>query len=118
MANEICYVRLTTSDREDAKDFYDSLFSGWSFGSSFTSGGRTFIPWDGGTGPGGDIVNKENPEPLAWMPFVKVEDVDDALSDAKNLGGSVEIDKTQFEDAYYAVIKDPTGALIGVWEDT
>jgi predicted enzyme related to lactoylglutathione lyase len=118
MANEICYVRLTTDDTETAESFYDDLFDGWSFGEPFQHGGRTFIPWAGGGGPGGDVVKKIEAEPLAWMPFVKVDSVDDTLTAAKNLDGKVKIDKTSFEGAYYAVIVDPTGALIGVWEDT
>ena len=52
-----------------------------------------------------------------WMPFVEVELLDEALSVAKRLGGTILKDKAAVpRTAWHAVIADPAGASFGIWQ--
>jgi len=72
-----------------------------------------------GKGSGGGMMNKPKPEvPTAWLPYVQVDSVDDTVAKAKKLGAKVMVDKTPIpEMGAFAVLLDPTGGAIGVFEN-
>ena len=52
-----------------------------------------------------------------WLPFVRVKNVGESLTRAKQLSGKVMIEpKPDVLDGKAAVIADPTGAAIGIME--
>lgn len=117
MGNPFVHIELTTDNLGKAKEFYGKLFS-WSLEDAQMPGGTyTMLKAEGG--PGGGMMGKPSPEiPTAWLPYVQVDSVDDAVAKAKQLGGKVMKDKTAIpEMGAFAVLLDPTGAAIGVWEN-
>lgn len=111
------WVDLTTGDLAGAKEFYGGLL-GWEFEDNE-------IPGDGGIYSmcqvGGDAVAAIAPTteqyPPHWNNYVTVSSADDAAAKAQQLGGSVAAEPFDVMEAgRMAVLQDPTGAALCVWE--
>jgi predicted enzyme related to lactoylglutathione lyase len=115
------WVDLATTDTDDAKRFYAELF-GWSYDDRDAGGGGTYTE----ASIDGDAVaglysqpeqQRSQGAPPFWSNYVTVASADDAASRASELGGSVHAAPFDVLDAgRMAVIADPTGAMLGVWE--
>jgi uncharacterized protein len=118
------YVELHTTDTEGAKAFYGGLF-GW-------QGEDVPIPEEAGGGTytllklGGETVAALTPQapqqrdagvPPNWFSYVTVANADESAAKAAELGGGVHAGPFDVMDAgRMAVIGDPTGAILGVWQ--
>ena len=112
---DVHYLRLT-GDRSKSKGFYGKLFS-WTFQDEIQVGGKYYTPWVDGTGPGGDVVAPDPGEAVDWFPFVEVTSIDATILLAEANGGKKVLGKTDWvRPQSYAIIKDPSGALIGLWQ--
>jgi hypothetical protein len=117
MANSFCHIELGTEDPGAARDFYSKLFD-WKFQDmSMPHGDYTMINL--GDGPGGGLMKKAMAAaPTAWLPYVTVDSVDATLERARKLGANVVVDKKTIpEHGSFAVLIDPTGAALGIWQD-
>ncbi len=116
MANPFVHIELTTDNVGKAKEFYGALFS-WSLEDMPMPNGK-YTMVKAGDGPGGGIMGKPSPEvPTAWLPYVEVDNVDATVAKAKKLGAKIMRDKTPIpEMGSFAILVDPTGGAIGVWE--
>ncbi len=116
MANTFCHIELTTGDLGAAKEFYGSLFD-WKLGE-MPMGDESYTIIDTGEEPGGGMMGAPAPGvPTAWVVYVKVADVAAAAARAEELGGVVHMGKTPIPGhGFFAMIADPTGGVIGVWE--
>ena len=57
--------------------------------------------------------------PPHWMTYVYVDSVDDSVAKAQKLGAKVVVPATAVEDhGRFAILQDPTGAHIGLWQCT
>jgi uncharacterized protein len=107
-------VELFTTDPDDAKRFYGELF-GWQ-----TEGGSATATQDGRT----VAAITEQPDrqrsagvPPHWLSSVTVASTDDSAARAAELGGSVHAGPFDLGDAArMAVVADPTGAMLGLWQ--
>lgn len=112
------WVDLATTDQESAKGFYGSLL-GWEYEdmpmgdsqvySMARLGGRDVTA----IGPlqGGDGV------PPHWNCYVSVADADAAAARARELGATELAEPFDvFDSGRMAVIQDPQGAVISVWQ--
>ena len=54
--------------------------------------------------------------PTSWMSYVTVADLGAALAKAKSLGAKVCKDITALPMGRFAIITDPQGAVLGLWE--
>jgi uncharacterized protein len=111
------WVDLTTSDAASAKDFYGGLL-GWQFEDNE-------IPGDGGIYTmcqvGGEAVAAISPQtsefPPHWNSYVTVASADAAAENAKEQGANLAQEPFDVMEAgRMAVIQDPTGAALCVWE--
>jgi predicted enzyme related to lactoylglutathione lyase len=118
------YVELHTTDTEDSKRFYGDLF-GW-------EPEEVPIPEDAGGGTytllklGGETAaaltlqapqQRDAGVPANWFSYVTVADADQAAARADELGGAVHAGPFDVMDAgRMAVVADPTGAMLGVWQ--
>lgn len=111
------WVDLTTTDHAGAKDFYGALF-GWEFEDNE-------IPGDGGVYTmcklDGEYVaaipSATDRHPPHWNSYVTVSSADDAAAKAKELGGTVIEEPFDVMSAgRMALVADPTGAALCVWE--
>lgn len=118
---DFCWFELATSDQAAAKTFYSGLF-GWTaidapmgpdaIYTTFQLRGRkvgaayTLMP---------DQVQQGVPP--HWGTVVAVANVDEALAKAKTLGGSALCEPMDVaEHGRMAVLRDPTGAVISLWQ--
>lgn len=118
---EFCWNELATTNVKAAKEFYQKVF-GWQFvdkdmGDMTYSmikkndkefGGMWSIPKD-----------QEKHIPPHWMGYILVENLDQSLEKAKHSGASVVKPATKAgEFGRFAIITDPTGAHIALWQST
>lgn len=118
MANPFIHVELATENTSRAKEFYGQLFS-WKLEDMPMAGGEPYTTVKVGEGTGGGIMKKPIPEaPNMWLPYVLVDSVEGTVKKARQLGAKVIVDKTPIpEMGAFAVLSDPSGAAIGVFEN-
>jgi hypothetical protein len=117
---EFCWVDLSTTDVEAAKDFYGDLL-GLSYdaapGDPEETGGYGFFIKDGkmiaGLGP---VQSDEGHS--AWSSYIKVESADETAERVKEAGGTVFFGPADLpnEAGRVAMLRDPSGAFIGIVE--
>ena len=116
MANPFVHVELNTTDVGAAKSFYSKLFDWKLEDVPMPNGAYTMIKVGEGTG-GGMMQQMQPGAPSAWLAYVLVDDLKDATEKAKANGASVLRDITEVPNmGAFAIITDPTGANIGIWQ--
>jgi predicted enzyme related to lactoylglutathione lyase len=118
MPNPFIHAELATTDVRKAKAFYSKLFAWKLKDLPLSSAGGTYTMVDVGDGTGGGIMKQLCPDvPSAWMPYVRVKDIDAATKKAKKLRAKIMKDVTEVEGmGWLSIIVDPTGAVLGLWE--
>lgn len=116
-----CWFELATSDQEAAKKFYGGLF-GWT-AMDFPMGPHGYYTMFQQRGKQVGAAYTLMPDqtqhgvPPHWGTYVAVTSVDDAIGKAKTLGATVLAGPMDvFEHGRMAVLRDPTGAAICVWQ--
>ncbi|MHC4251658.1 MAG: VOC family protein [Planctomycetota bacterium] len=119
MGNPVCHFELMTTDAEAAKEFYGKLFD-WKLqtGPEAPGGMPPYTLIDAGTPPMGGIMAKPDPAiPTSWSLYIQVDSLDATVAKVAELGGSVLKEKSEVPGmGWFAVISDPQGGVIGVWE--
>lgn len=113
----VAWFELLTNDRAHAAAFYRELV-GWDVGAPHERGdegvAHAFFHQDRVFGLLRDLP-KGSPLGPHWTYFIRVADLDKALSDARALGGFVYEDPAQVDGGRRAIVLDPTGAPVGLW---
>ena len=107
-----CFAELHTADVEGAKRFYGDLL-GWTAVDS-PAEGYTLFQVDGK-----DVAGLRRVEQSAsrWIPFLSVPSADAVSAKALQLGAAVVTPAADTHDlARTAVVRDPAGGLLGLWE--
>lgn len=117
MKNEFCWVQLQSPHMEKAQDFYLKLFD-WTL-NEVNYPTCTYTEIDAGKGHCGGMIPGLLPgtakAPSFWFPYVKVSDIHFYTLKAKSLGAQILLEPTPTpDDEYISIIKDPTGAVIGL----
>lgn len=114
------WADLATTDVDGAKDFYRRLFGWEPEDRAGAAGGYTILRLAGDAVAG---LYGQSDEPLTsgfpsrWLCYVTVDSVDEAVARAAELGGTVVNGAVDVEDAgRMAVIADPRGARLALWE--
>ena len=116
-----CWVDLGTTDPVGAKKFYTGLF-GWTYDDRPMGDGAsyTMLLLDGKSVA---ALYQQDPQqqgmgiPPAWLSYIAVERADDVADRARRLGGTVLLEPFDVLDVgRMAVIQDPTGAVVALWE--
>lgn len=109
------WVDLSSPDPGVAADFYASLF-GWECPEGPPETGGYRLCTLGGRRVAG-IGPQMNPGPPAWGTYVNTADADAVAQRTTAAGGQVLVGPMEVMDAgKMAIISDPTGAVIGVWQ--
>jgi predicted enzyme related to lactoylglutathione lyase len=109
------WVDLGTPDIAKAAEFYSSLF-GWDIEMGTPETGGYSIATLRGK-PVAGLGAQTDPGPPRWSTYASVDSADDAVAKAKANGGTVLLEPMDVMDAgRMAVLKDPTGAAISVWQ--
>ena len=115
------WTDLNTTDQEAAKTFYAALF-GWDYEDNPVGEGfyYSMAKLDGHFVAAIALQPQQQREagaPPAWNSYITVENADEALARAKELGASVHADAFDVMEAgRMGVVQDPQGAHFLVWE--
>lgn len=117
MPNPFVHVELNTTDVGKAKSFYSALFD-WKLEDMPMSGGA-YTTIQVGEGTGGGLMKHPVPNaPSTWMAYVLVADAKASTAKAKSLGATVLKDVAEVPGTgWFSVIADPTGAVLGLWQN-
>ena len=109
MPNPFVWFDLRTPAKDAAQRFYSSLLS-------------LQIDDDGTMAAGGEpwgVVAEDADAPTArWLPYIQVEDLEEATRRALELGASVVRPRTAGPAGFFTTISDPTGAQVALWQGT
>jgi len=120
------WSELVTPDIEAAKTFYGQLF-GWEWESSSVAGIDYSTIKAGGQGIGGILPTPprqaQGEIPPHWGVYVTVEDVDQTVKVAQDLGATILVPPTDIPTVgRFSVFKDPQGAILSIitylWTDS
>jgi predicted enzyme related to lactoylglutathione lyase len=111
------WIDLGSPDVDASIRFYGDLF-GWSASEAGPpeAGGYRFFLQDGKMVAGLGPLMMEG-QPPAWLSYVTVADADETAAKARDAGGMVHVEPMDVLDVgRMAVIADPTGAALGLWQ--
>jgi uncharacterized protein len=114
---KISWKELMTRDEAGSAKFYGSLF-GW-VREDMKVGSSTYSIFK----VGGDSVAgmaalspKSEGTPVGWTNYVTVKDLEASIAKARELGGKVCKEITSLQIGRFAIIQDPEGSAIGLWQ--
>jgi predicted enzyme related to lactoylglutathione lyase len=116
MSNPFVFMDLRTGDPARSRRFYSDLF-GWTI-VDVPAGPVTmpmFTGVDGAWGGFTPLAAADDRRPQ-WIPYAPVADLDAAVARAAELGATVVRSRVDFPQGSVAVIDDPAGATLALWE--
>lgn len=112
------WLDLTVDDADTLRDFYAAV-CGWT-SHPVDMGGyvdHAMGPEDGE--PVAGVCHARGPnaeQPGGWVPYVVVADVTASLHEAVARGGRVVADRRDPEGEGFAVVADPSDAVLALWQ--
>jgi len=113
---EFCWESVGTPNVERAKDFYGKLF-GWKTAKGPEGVVARFSTNGGAQGHVADVLESKQFSP-AWIPHVRVEKMGPLMDRVSELGGEVEAVFSVARVARIAIIRDPEGGGLSLYEPT
>jgi predicted enzyme related to lactoylglutathione lyase len=117
VAHKPVWTDLSTSDPSAARDFYAKLF-GWKVEvNPDPQYGGYALAKIGGKDVAGIGPKQMEEAPSAWTVYIGTTDAEDTAKKAQAAGGTVIVPTMDVGDqGKMAIIQDPSGAMIGVWQ--
>ncbi len=115
------WIDLSTTDPDDARRFYGALF-GWEFDEQPTDQGGTYIMATKNSKAAAGMMQQPPPQaeqgmPPMWLSYVTVDNLETTVGKAGGAGGQILMPAMDVMEAgKMAVIGDPTGSAIALWE--
>lgn len=129
--DRVSHFEIPAKNKQQSQEFYEAIF-GWkvqdvpvnmggesgSYSTATTTetDPQTMMP----TQPGGinGAIIEESDEIKSPVITISVDSIDDHLEKVEEKGGKVIEEKQAVEGmGYYAYVEDPSGNVIGLWED-
>jgi uncharacterized protein len=112
----ICWTELMTGQPDAAAAFYEAL-AGWTCVERHRGQqGRYWVFLQGGREVAGMAQDLEAKGSSCWVPYVQVVSAEETAALAQDLGGTLAIPPGDIPGrGRYAVLRDPGGALVGVF---
>ncbi len=115
MINNLCFFEIPADDVDALKDFYETLFN-WTF-KPMPGPWKYYQIDTGHENPKGGLTTRQDPD-HTLVNYVKVEAIQSVLETAVKLGAEVVVPKWAIKGVgWFAVLVDPQGNRIGLWED-
>lgn len=116
--NTYGWAELNSRDLEAAVPFYERVF-GWQSRTSELGGDQppyTEFQQDGQSVAGAWAMSPDMPAevPSYWAVYFNVDDVDEAVGRAVDLGGTVIVSAQDMPGGRFAIVGDPQGASFGL----
>ncbi|MEO8469853.1 MAG: VOC family protein [Chloroflexota bacterium] len=113
---EMNHIEFPADDPERAKRFYEAV-AGWTF--SAMEGMPDYWLFRSGEGYGGAIGRRGISTGPTLRNYIEVDSIEAALAAGQRTGGTIREPKTAIEGmGFYAVLVDPEGTEIGLFEAT
>lgn len=110
-----CWVSLTSRDMQATEDFYHAVLR-WEWRTA-KMGDRFRIALQDGAPVAGIVgVATMGQVAVAWTPYFAVAGADEAVSRARERGGTVAVGPLSFPPGRAALLADRDGATFGIWE--
>lgn len=113
-----CWTELWTPDTRGAAEFYGKLF-GWEPGPGRPGAfGAYTLFRNNGPAVAGMIQRPAGSEyPTGWVPYVRIENLSETAARAEQHGGGLFLPVTPIPDeGQFAILRDPSGTVIGIFE--
>jgi uncharacterized protein len=110
------WTDLSSPDVEASARFYGAVFGWTSHPGGPESGGYTLFHTADGRQVAGVAPLASPGQPPAWNTYVSVEDADAAAARAAEAGGKVLMAADVLDQGRVAIVEDPTGAVISLWQ--
>jgi uncharacterized protein YndB with AHSA1/START domain/predicted enzyme related to lactoylglutathione lyase len=113
-----CWNELVSRDVDASTKFYTQLF-GWTAESMNMGPGMTYTFLKAGNQNAAGLLQmpkEAGQAPTTWMGYITVSDLAAAVAQAKSLGAKICKDITNLPMGRLAIITDPQGATLGLWE--
>ena len=105
---------LSAGDSGQAREFYSAMF-GWAIAPAEDAG--PYRAWiTDGRQPWAGIVQEDTAAGAGWLPYVLVEDLDEAAKRAVSLGATVIAGPTDGPAGSSVTIADPAGAQLALFK--
>ena len=121
MGNTFDWIEIRARDAETVR-FYEHVF-GWRMTERTTADGSTVWLFDTGGEPRlenlrrGGIWSRPAGERPGVVVYVLVQDIEATLEKVTAWGGEVVVPRTPQGSAYRADFADPSGNILGLWEE-
>lgn len=110
-----CWVSLTSRDMQATEDFYQAVL-GWEWRTAKLGDRFRIALQDGAPVAGIAGVATMWQVAVAWTPYFAVPSADEAVSRARERGGTVAVGPLSFPPGRAALLADRDGATFGIWE--
>ncbi|MFV0634490.1 VOC family protein [Demequina sp.] len=111
---DITHIDIPVSDLDAAKSFYSTLF-GWQIAAP--PGFEDYPMWQAPNEISGGGLAPRSEGFSQPRSYVEVDSIDDTIALAKEHGATVVMDKSEItETSWWAVITDPDGNVMGLYE--
>lgn len=109
----VVHLELHTCDLPDARAFYAELLR-WRT-EEVGAGNRSYVALELGGSLGGGLVECGTTRSL-WLPYVEVDNVDDATARASELGAAVLLEPREGPAGWRSVVATPAGGEVAFWQ--
>jgi uncharacterized protein len=113
LPHRVVHLELHTGDRQRASAFYARLLK-WQ-PDVIRAASSSYLALDMGGGVGGGIVECATRRPL-WLPYVEVDQIDEAIEHARRLGAAVLLEPREGPSGWRSVVSSPEGGEVALWE--
>jgi predicted enzyme related to lactoylglutathione lyase len=110
MSNAFVWFHNGSDKPADSIAFYEKLL-GWKVSAG--PGGMSMLARE--DGPFASVMPKKD-KVSGWVPYVQVDDVAVATKRAVKLGAELLEDLTRGPAGTYAIVRDPGGATVALWQ--
>jgi len=114
--NTFCWNELYTNELDAAESFYTALF-GWKSKRATSSDDTPLVELYNGDRPAATMMQIQpdwGEMPSVWGVYFAVADCEQAISRAKDLGGTVALEPRDIPPGRFAVVQDPQGGSFSV----
>jgi predicted enzyme related to lactoylglutathione lyase len=112
MSGPFMWFDLVGRDTDEAQKFYAGLF-GW----TIVDAPEPYRGWVmGDDQPWAGFAHDEEAVTGSWLPYVVVDDLDDATDRALSLGATVLKERTEGPAGTSVTIRDPAGAAVALFK--
>jgi uncharacterized protein len=110
MSDAFVWFHNFSENPSKTNTFYEKLL-GW----KASEGPADSTMFAGADGPFAGVGGKIG-EVGGWIPYARVDDVDAATNEARELGATVLEPKMRGPAGEFSIVRDPGGAVIALWQ--